>query len=73
MFKSLSLLLLAGWLSIGSTLQTESGVYICDSKDAKKFHLVEKCRGLSNCKHEIVFVTRETASQRGLTLCGFED
>ncbi|ASS49694.1 MAG: hypothetical protein V4604_07020 [Bacteroidota bacterium] len=72
MFKSLSLLLLAGWLSIGSTMQT-SGVYICDSKDAKKFHLVEKCRGLSACKHEIVFVTREAASQRGLTLCGFED
>ncbi|MDH4472988.1 MAG: hypothetical protein QE487_10315 [Fluviicola sp.] len=72
MFKTLSLLLFAGWLSIGSTQQA-SGVYICDSKDAKKFHLVEKCRGLSNCKHEIVFVTRETATQRGLTLCGFED
>ncbi|MBI3239602.1 MAG: hypothetical protein HYZ43_12315 [Flavobacteriia bacterium] len=72
MFKSLSLLLLAGWLSISSTRQA-SGVYICDSKDAKKFHLIEKCRGLSACKHEIVFVTRETASQRGLTLCGFED
>lgn len=72
MFKSLSLLLFAGWLSIGSTHQA-SGVYICDSKDAKKFHLVEKCRGLSNCQHKVVFVTRETASQRGLTLCGFED
>lgn len=48
-------------------------VYICKSKGAKKYHLVENCRGLSNCKAEIGKVTLTLAKEQGKTLCGFED
>ena len=47
-------------------------VYICKSKGAKKYHLVEDCRGLSNCKAEISKVTLKEAQGQGKDLCGFE-
>jgi hypothetical protein len=47
-------------------------VYICKSKNAKKYHLAENCRGLSNCKAEIGKVTLAQAKNDGKTLCGFE-
>jgi hypothetical protein len=48
-------------------------VYICDSKNATKYHYSETCRGLNACKHEIVKVTLKKAKDRGLGLCGWED
>ena len=49
-------------------------VYICDSKGAKKYHLVKNCRGLSNCKHDIIKVSLKTAVSKGKEdLCGWED
>lgn len=71
MFKSL-LLLSAAVLFLGGSSIKSSDVYICDSPNAERYHLTKTCRGLSNCKHEIVSVTKETATSRGLTLCGFE-
>jgi len=47
-------------------------VYICKSKGAKKYHLVENCRGLKNCKAEIVRVALKEAEGQGKDLCGFE-
>ena len=48
-------------------------VYICKSKGAKKYHYKEFCRGLSNCKHEVVKIEKKDAENRGLGLCGWED
>lgn len=48
-------------------------VYICKSKNAKKYHLSESCRGLRNCKAEIGKITLVQAKEQGKTLCGFED
>lgn len=48
-------------------------VYICGPKGAKKYHLSKACRGLSNCKHEVVKKTKSDAENLGLTLCGWED
>ncbi len=48
-------------------------VYICDSKGAKKYHLIQTCRGLNACKHEIIKVTLKEAKAKGLDLCGWED
>lgn len=48
------------------------GVFLCDSKGGKKYHLTEKCRGLSNCSYRIVKVTLEEAKRRGKTRCGWE-
>lgn len=50
-----------------------SDVYICDSKGAKKYHLTKDCRGLSNCKHDIIKKSKADAQKLGLTLCGWED
>jgi len=47
-------------------------VYICKSKGAKKYHLIENCRGLSNCKAEVGKVTLKEAQSQGKDLCGFE-
>jgi hypothetical protein len=48
-------------------------VYICDSKNATKYHKKEFCRGLSACKKETKKVTLKEAKDLGLTLCGWED
>lgn len=50
-----------------------SEVYICGQKGAKKYHYSKTCRGLSNCKHEIVKKSKSDAQNLGLTLCGWED
>lgn len=39
----------------------EATVYICDSKTASVYHSGEGCRGLNNCKHEIIEVTKKDA------------
>ncbi len=35
----------------------ESDVYLCESVGGKKYHYTKNCRGLSNCKHEIIKVS----------------
>ena len=61
------------FISFTSFNTTETEVYICVSKGAKKYHLVKDCNGLSNCKHEIKKVPKNDAESKGLTLCGWED
>lgn len=66
-------ILLLGFLLLNHTIGSSSAsVYICDSSNAKKFHLSSNCRGLSNCQHRIIKVTLETAKKQGKTLCGWE-
>ncbi len=52
---------------------TKVDVYICGPSGAKKYHYSETCRGLGNCKHEVVKKTLPEAQSLGLTLCGWED
>jgi len=47
-------------------------VYICKSKGAKKYHLIKDCRGLSNCKADIIKVTLKEAQGQGKGICGLE-
>jgi 5-bromo-4-chloroindolyl phosphate hydrolysis protein len=47
-------------------------VYICDSKNATKYHYSPTCRGLANCSYKIVKITLEEAKKRGKTLCKWE-
>ncbi|MET3611015.1 hypothetical protein ABIC74_004903 [Mucilaginibacter rubeus] len=47
----------------------KSVVYICDSPKAKKYHLRNDCRGLSNCTHKIIEISLEEAKKRKLELC----
>jgi len=43
-------------------------VYICDSKGAKKYHLVTNYRGLKPCINQIKKITQIKAQENGLTL-----
>ncbi len=51
----------------------KESVYICSPSGAKKYHFLETCRGLSNCKQGVVKTTLNEAQLLGLTLCGWED
>ena len=53
--------------------QNVKTVYVCDSSNAKKYHLKEHCRGLSNCTYRTIKITLEKAKKEGKTLCGWED
>ena len=51
----------------------ENKVYICDSEGAYAYHYNKNCRGLKNCKHDILYVTKEEAIRRGKKkFCGYE-
>jgi hypothetical protein len=70
--KKLLLLLLVVPLT-SFTISADSDVYICKSANAKKYHLVENCRGLSNCKALVGKVKLSEAKNQGKTICGWED
>jgi 5-bromo-4-chloroindolyl phosphate hydrolysis protein len=47
-------------------------VYVCDSRNAVRYHLKANCRGLSNCTYRVMKVTVEEAKREGKTLCKWE-
>ncbi|TWR26799.1 hypothetical protein FPZ42_07105 [Mucilaginibacter achroorhodeus] len=60
-------------LSVFPRLAEPKTVFVCDSPGAKRYHLKEKCRGLTNCTYRIIKVTEETAKVNGKTLCHWEN
>jgi len=48
-------------------------VYVCDSRNAIRYHLKEHCRGLSNCTYRTIKMTEGDAKKEGKTLCKWED
>jgi hypothetical protein len=44
-------------------------VYICDSKNATKYHSKENCGGLQNCKAEIKEIKKSEAIRLDRTEC----
>jgi hypothetical protein len=73
--KSLRILSLIIFFSVLSAFRSPNvTVYLCDSETAYAYHLSKNCRGLNNCKHEIIAVSKETAiGTYGRKICGFED
>jgi hypothetical protein len=69
----IAFLVLLALLYQGARSQTSTDVYICFSPNAKKYHYSSGCRGLNACKAKIVKITFETARNKGLALCGWED
>lgn len=47
----------------------ENGVYICTGSYSKRYHAYEDCKGLGNCRGDIINVSKEDAKKRGLTHC----
>lgn len=44
-------------------------VYVCTGGFAKRYHSTPNCRGLNNCKGDIVEMSVEKATQKGKTPC----
>jgi hypothetical protein len=55
-----------------ANIEKNTAAYICTSKVAKRYHLNAKCRGLKNCKSQIIPTTIATAKEREKTLCEIE-
>jgi hypothetical protein len=68
----IQILLTFSLLSVLST-QEPSKVYICDSENAVAYHYKRDCRGLKQCKHDVLKVTKEEALERKLKRCGWEN
>lgn len=47
-------------------------IYLCDSPNAKKYHLKADCRGLSNCSYRIIKTSLDQAKREHKKLCGWE-
>ena len=67
-----NLILISSVILFGFTSSVQSTVYICLSKDAKKYHFSQSCRGLQKCTHTIKKTTVEDAQNRGYTACLME-
>lgn len=67
------LLFLTIILNWQGTVVTKTDVYLCNSTGGKKYHYSKTCRGLSNCKAEIIKVSIQKAKTSGKELCGWED
>jgi hypothetical protein len=71
--KSLILTFLICFVGI-SFSQSDTTVYICNSKNSKAYHLSKECFALKNCKSEIKSVSKyDAVNTYGRTLCGHED
>ncbi|MEL1243949.1 hypothetical protein AAEO56_06710 [Flavobacterium sp. DGU11] len=70
MIEKLLLLII---IMLFTSFTSDKDVYICQSKNAKRYHFTKDCKGLSNCKAEIGKVTLSEAEKQGKTVCGYED
>lgn len=48
-------------------------VYVCKSRNARRYHLIENCHALKRCSRDIEKMSEEKASKIGMSLCGHED
>jgi hypothetical protein len=74
-FRQLYMVAILPFIFFLCTARTVSGskdVYICDNKKTKKYHLSDKCRGLSNCQFKIVKSDERSSIVKGMTLCLWE-
>ena len=61
-------------ISLSFKEDTQSTVYICNSRSSKAYHLDKNCFALKNCSHNVYAVSREDAIHKyGRRLCGHED
>lgn len=71
--KNILLVFIVAVLNLNGSTLKKSDVYLCDSRGGKKYHYSKNCRGLSNCKHEIIKVNLKKAQTLGKTLCSWEE
>lgn len=69
----LSLTILTGSPTAHIPTEQSQDVFICDSRNGKKYHFSKTCRGLSACKASIKKMSLNDARKLGKTICGWED
>jgi hypothetical protein len=75
--KKFILLISVAFLTTSATVTlpsiTYQDVFICNSKNGKKYHFTKNCRGLNACKASIKELSLADAKKIGKTICGWED
>lgn len=69
----ISLAVLTSSATVNLPTVTYQDVFICDSKNGKKYHFSKTCRGLNACKASIKKLSLTEAKKIGKTICGWED
>lgn len=69
----ISLALLSSSATVYVPTTTYQDVFICASKNGKKYHFSSTCRGLNACKASIKKLSLSDARKKGKTICGWED
>lgn len=67
-----NLILISSVILFGFTSSVQTTVYICLSKDAKKYHFSQSCRGIQKCTHTVKQTTVQDAKNKGYTACLIE-
>lgn len=62
-------LLLIAVIALTSFTGTDRTAYVCTGATSKVYHASKKCKGLTNCKHEIKEITESEAKLMGRTPC----
>lgn len=70
--KTISIFSILFIASINFSSSKGSEVYLCNSPNGKKYHYTKNCKGLSNCRHEIIKVSLKKALEMNKGLCGWE-
>lgn len=56
-------------ISCGGNKNNGTNVYVCDGSYSTKYHVDDDCKGLRNCKGEIVEITEDEAIEGGRKPC----
>jgi hypothetical protein len=56
-------------LLLGAFTPAVEKVYVCDSKSSVAYHEKKDCSGLKKCKHEIIYITKTEAQNKGKRPC----
>lgn len=52
-----------------SAIEPGDTVWVCSGRSSKRYHATDTCRGLSGCKGDILWETRDDAEEEGRTHC----
>lgn len=74
LFFFLAFALIASTVSVSQHYETTTNqfaaVYVCTGGYATKYHRTKDCRGLGNCKGDVVSMPESEATRQGRTKCG---
>ncbi|MXV14284.1 hypothetical protein [Hufsiella ginkgonis] len=67
------LLLMIVFIHTNCAVVDTTAVYVCESRNATRYHYKRNCRGLGNCTYKVAKITLSNAKKSGKKLCRWED